>query len=279
MPYSAEISRTNPTCFLFLIDRSGSMAEPFGSNEGGGRKADGVADAINRLLQNLSVRCARETGVRDFFHVAVIGYGQSVGTAFVGGLSGKDLLPISEVAAHPARIESRTKKVSDGAGGLVDQTVKFPIWFEPEANAGTPMCAALDQAVSLLTGWVSRYPNCFPPIVIHITDGESSDGDPSSAAERVRGVASSDGSCLLFNVHLSSRPSMPILYPSDESRLPDDFSHRLFRMSSPLPPHMLVAARQDNPAIADGARGFVFNAELTSVINFLDIGTRPANLR
>ena len=30
MPYTAEISRANPTCFLFLIDQSGSMADPFG---------------------------------------------------------------------------------------------------------------------------------------------------------------------------------------------------------------------------------------------------------
>ena len=39
MPYTAEISRANPTCFLFLIDQSGSMADSFGT-EGAGRKAD-----------------------------------------------------------------------------------------------------------------------------------------------------------------------------------------------------------------------------------------------
>lgn len=38
MPYSEEISRLNPTCFIFLLDQSGSMAEPFG--ESGLRKAD-----------------------------------------------------------------------------------------------------------------------------------------------------------------------------------------------------------------------------------------------
>ena len=34
MPYSAEISRTNPSCLLFLIDRSGSMEDPFGAGDG-----------------------------------------------------------------------------------------------------------------------------------------------------------------------------------------------------------------------------------------------------
>ncbi|OAI38556.1 hypothetical protein AYO40_06585 [Planctomycetaceae bacterium SCGC AG-212-D15] len=28
MPYVAEISRTNPSCFLFLVDQSGSMTKP-----------------------------------------------------------------------------------------------------------------------------------------------------------------------------------------------------------------------------------------------------------
>ena len=57
MPYTAEISRTNPSCFLFLIDRSGSMEDKF--PDSGKAKAEGVADAINRLLQNLVIKCAK----------------------------------------------------------------------------------------------------------------------------------------------------------------------------------------------------------------------------
>ena len=42
MPYQAEISRSNPTCFLFLLDQSGSMSDPFAG--GAGRsKADELA--------------------------------------------------------------------------------------------------------------------------------------------------------------------------------------------------------------------------------------------
>ena len=51
MPYEAEISRTNPSMFLFLIDQSGSMKDKFGG--GTGNKDEKVADAINKLLQNL----------------------------------------------------------------------------------------------------------------------------------------------------------------------------------------------------------------------------------
>jgi hypothetical protein len=73
--YSAEISRANPTCFVFLIDQSRSMEDRIGG-DGAEMSKDGVvADAINRLLQELAIKCAKEEGVRDYFYVSVIGYG------------------------------------------------------------------------------------------------------------------------------------------------------------------------------------------------------------
>jgi hypothetical protein len=279
MSYSAEISRTNPSCFLFLIDRSGSMDDPLTTGEGRRTKADGVADAVNRLLQNLVIKCAKSEGVRDYYYAGVIGYGSKVDVAFSGALAGKELVAISEIADNPARVEERTKKIDDGAGGLVDQTVKFPVWFDAVARGGTPMCGALDRARTILDGWVTDHPDGFPPIVINITDGESTDGDPTGAAERLRALQGSDGNVLLFNAHISSHQASPIEFPDDESTLPDEYAKLLFRISSELPRYMQSAARGEGYAISDGARGFVFNADMVSVIRFLDIGTRPSNLR
>lgn len=278
MPYTAEISRAHPACFVFLIDQSGSMGDLFGSGEGSIRKADGVADAVNRALQNLCVRCAREEGVRNFFHLAVLGYGQGVRPAFSGALSGRELIPIKDIAENPAKVESRTKKVPDGAGGLVEQTVKFPIWFEPTVTGDTPMCAALYRATDIVKGWIDQHPNDFPPIVLNITDGESTDGDPSALATTLRSLASSDGEALLFNLHLSSQRAAPVEFPSDESRLPDDFARMLFRMSSPLPGPFLGPAREEKIPVTEGSRGFAFNADLSAVVKFLNIGTRPSGL-
>jgi hypothetical protein len=56
------------------------------------------------------IKCAKSEGVRDYFHIGVIGYGESVESAFSGPLAGKDLVSISEVANFPARIEERRKK-------------------------------------------------------------------------------------------------------------------------------------------------------------------------
>jgi hypothetical protein len=302
MAYSAEISRSNPSCFLFLIDQSGSMQDfltaaggsapdrplsgdgPAVAPASGRTKAQGVADAVNRLLQNLVIKCAKSEGVRDYYHVGVLGYGgdmsaNRVESAFSGALSGRELVAISEIANSPARIDERTKKIDDGAGGLVDQKIKFPIWFEPVANGGTPMCQAFTRAHAILQTWIGQHSASFPPIVIHITDGESTDGDPSAAAEMLKSLATNDGSCLLFNIHISSKGSAPIEFPDSDASLPDEFSRLLFGMSSSLPTYMQSMARQEGIPATESTRGFVFNADMVAVIRFLDIGTRPSNLR
>src|SRR5262245_54509379 len=188
MPYSAEISRSNPTCFVFLLDQSGSMGDPFGSGEAQQRKADFLSDVVNRTLHDLVIRCTRTEEIRDYYYVSLIGYGRqgaAVGSAFSGQLAGRTLVKISEVGEYPARLDNRTKKVPDGAGGLVEQTVRFPIWVDPVAENGTPMCTALQQAKGIVDSWLAEHQNCFPPVVLHITDGESTDGDPSQPGKAI----------------------------------------------------------------------------------------------
>ena len=281
MAYSVEISRANPTCFVFLLDQSTSMEDPIVAGGEGTpkRKADAVADALNRLLFELSLKCAKEEGVRDYFHVAVLGYGARIGSAFGGALAGRDLVPLSQVADNPLRVEERAKKVPDGAGGLVETTARFPVWVDPVASGGTPMTQALGQAAALVERWVGERPGSFPPIVINLTDGESTDGDPAEPAARLRSLATADGSVLVFNLHVSAGQAAPIVFPASEANLPDDFARLLFGMSSPLPPHMLRYASTQGIAVGEGSRGFVFNADITSVVQFLDIGTRATDLR
>jgi hypothetical protein len=273
VPYVAEISRTNPTCLLFLIDQSLSMGEPFGGAPDR-TKADGVADAVNRLLQNLALKCAKSDGIRDYFHVGVIGYGSGVHSALGGALAGRHLVPVSEFANNPLRVEQRRRKIDDGAGGLIEQTFKFPVWFEPVADGKTPMCQALTLAGQVLEEFITRAPEAYPPLAINITDGAASDADPRPAAAALRALATTDGEVLLFNAHLSSAPAVPVVFPSGTFGLGDPYARHLFKMSSELPPRLLEAAQADGFPVAAGARGFAFNADLVSVIRFLDIGTR-----
>lgn len=271
MPYSAEISRRHPGCIIFFLDQSGSMAEKFG--EGTISKASGAADAINRLLQELILKCTKEDGVRDYFDIAIIGYGSSVG--FAGPLVGQKFVKPSWLADNPLRIEERLKKEPNGAGGLVEVKVKFPVWFDPVSSADTPMCKALELGYEWLKEWVTNHSEAFPPIVFNITDGEATDGDPENIAKEIMKLSTSDGNVLMFNCHISSTKATPILFPEGEEELPsDDLAKKLFKMSSILPKPILNLAKKEGFAVKENARGFAFNADLVHLIRFLDIGTR-----
>jgi hypothetical protein len=280
MPYIAEISRSNPTCFLFLIDQSKSMLGEMGGGQGA-NKASAVADALNRLLYTLVLRCVWGQAVLDRFHAGVIGYGKQVHFALGGALAGRQMVPVSELARNPLRVEQRCSVVADGRGGQVEQIVKMPVWFEPVAHGKTPMRGAIDQAFLVLSTFLLDHPGCYPPLVINLTDGECTDGDPLEAALQLRQLSSEDGQVLLFNAHVSSSSGQSIELPASEAVLPDGFARRLFRMSSPLPPPMHNPARQAGLAVTPQTRGFVFNADLAAIIRFLDIGTRvdSKNLR
>jgi hypothetical protein len=273
MPYTAEISRSNPTCFLFLVDQSASMSKPFAGHLGKS-KAQAVADAINRLLQNLVLKCTKSEGIRDYFHVGVIGYGAKTGPAFGAALAGQQLAPISEIANKLLGLEERLIKIDDGAGGVLEQKVRFPVWFEPKAEGNTPMCQALTLAAEVVSGFLGRFPGCYPPLVINITDGMATDGMPEPIAARLRSLAGSDGNVLLFNAHLSSREAPAIEFPDTEAGLTDDYARIMFRMSSRLPARIQNAARNEGLRVNDATRGFVFNADLVCVIRFMDIGTK-----
>ena len=275
--YAAEISRTQPTALLFLIDQSGSMADVVSP---GKSKAQHVADVLNRTLATLITRCTRAEGVRDYFEIGVIGYGGSaVGNGFAGELSGSILQPVSEIEAAPLRIEERQKKQDDGAGGLVEVSVKFPVWFEARSDGGTPMCAAITRAAEELVQWCDTHPESYPPTVLHITDGASTDGDPEALAHHLQQISTADGPVLVLNLHLSNSGATPIQFPSSESMLADEYARLLFRMSSLIPEHLADVAQGKGFAINSESRGFMFNAEATQLVEFFDIGTRAAQLR
>ena len=280
MSYSAEISRQNPTCILFVVDQSGSMTDAMSGSESE-TKAAFLATAVNRNLQDLVIKCARAEGVRDYYSVGGIGYGATVGPAFSGSLAGKPLVMLSEVADNPARLEDRTRKVSDGAGGLVEENFKLPIWFDPIAENGTPMCEALGQACTVLANWLAEHPDCFPPVVLHFTDGQSTDGDPVAAMQALTYLSSSDGNVVLFNIHISSNPNArEIEFPGQSDELPDPFAQTLYACSSPLTASMRSVASEDyGMQLSDSAKAFVMNAHAWLLIAALDIGTRPSNLR
>ncbi len=280
MSNTAEISRDNPSCFLFLIDQSGSMEDEISIGSEVQQLANGVADSINMWLQELSIKCAKSEGVRDYYHVGVLGYGNDIASGFNGPLAGRDLIPISEIADNPARLDERSKKVPDGAGGIVEQSVRIPVWFEPVAEGGTPMCRAAGEAKRILEGWIDEHPDSFPPTVIHITDGESTDGNPTSRLQGLTDLSTSDGSVMLFNIHLSAKKNAePVSFSDSPDDLPDAYSKMLFETASPLTPTMRALAKEHGFETSEDSHCFVLNGDLVLLVQAIDIGTRPSNVQ
>ncbi len=282
MPYSADISRTNPACFLFLVDQSGSMTGAL-AGQPGQHKMNQAADAINRILDTLAQRCSQGMDIRDYFHVGVMGYntdrnGNPILTSVLPGTNVEQpFLLISKVVDN-AEVEERQVRESDGAGGLVEVTRQFPIWLHPRAEYGTPMLTALEAASRALATWVGEHPDSFPPIVINVSDGASSDGNPEERAQSIMSLQTNDGNVLLFNVHLSEMAAMPVSYPDGEEILPqDDYARTMFRISSVLPESSRSQAASLDLTVSENSRGYVFNADMTALVQFLDIGTRAAS--
>jgi hypothetical protein len=131
-------------------------------------------------------------------------------------------------------------------------------------------------AHGILAEWIRGHPHSFPPIVVHITDGESQDGDPIPYAEAIRKLSTSDGNVLLFNCHLSSTAADPFMFPSKPEGLPDKLARMLFEMSSVLPERFHRYAAEEGFELQAGARGMAFNANMVCLIQFLNMGTQAA---
>jgi hypothetical protein len=271
MSYQAEISRASPTAVVMVIDQSTSMSHRLRSGQS---KAAFLADVLNKTLYTLIASCSKSDGVRDYFHVGVVAYS---GDAHDGlQLDGGALHPVSRLAETPLRVETRAKKVAGADGDMMEQSVRFPIWFEPKAQGKSAMCAGLEAAMTMLRDWCAAHPASYPPTILHVTDGHPSDGNPEPIADRLKTLATDDGACLLFNLHVDVGDGEPLIFPNDERAIADRFGKALFRMSSLLPPHALESAARKGYDVRPGARGFVFNAGIEAIADFFDIGTRPA---
>ncbi len=269
-----RVTTRQPGCYIFLLDQSLSMEDPIGGSAL--KKSIALADAINRFIAELISQCEKGgPRPKHYFDVALIGYTTDdqnnaiVGSAFQGQLAtgdeliGLDIVGIDQLSEAPLG----TKE----SGG-----VAVPVWYEPVARYGTPMCRALEHAQKIASMWVSNHMDSVPPIVIHITDGESSDGNPEAAATALQAVRTHRGSTLLFNIHLSDDAAPGTLFPSTETLLSNDLARMLFRMSSVVPDFCLQMARQLGWQVNAGARGMAFNTDATALGTLLAVGTLPS---
>ena len=290
MPYNAEISRVNPGCFLFLVVQCVGMSDAM-PGQPGQTKGAVAADAVNRIVDTLSQRCSSGMDVRDYFHIGILSFSKgwifskmAVDSALAGTTPERPFLPISKVV-EAAEIEEKRVREDYGGGEIVEVTRRMPVWLRVRGKGPwDPLRGMLDLVEQPLSEWINQYPDSYPPVVVVISDGVLTDGDPQDAARRIRGMKTSDGNVLLFTIHLSSAKSDPTMFPSRAAGLPSlgegpGDSKMMFDMASVLPESIRRQATSLGFPVDEQSRGLVLNADAVALAQFLDIGTRgPSNL-
>ena len=223
--YSKKVQSSEPGLIVFLLDDSGSMGGDLpGTSD---PKHVWVSRYVGSILKELLARSAEMKGeaviVKPRFYVSFIKYGSDVET-----------WPTNQ--DEPLDIERAMTLYSAEAG--------------PEAGlglsgalGGTDTLQAFECAYEVLKAALAgeRFRNSFPPMLFHLTDGESAT-DATTMAARVRELASTDGKALVVNAYLGATTSLAYTSPSDfpgymsvSDAGPDAYSIRLFEMSSVAP--------------------------------------------
>lgn len=285
IPYTAQITRNTPTAFIFLVDHSVSMQQMttlFGEEM---TMAEAAARIVNNQINELVYRCVKLDDTRHYYDIAVVGYGEEAYSGWQGELEGRKWVTPEELKNHPytmivTRKEIRTRK------GVQVKEVEQVQWVTARHDGHwTHYHEAFDYARDLLADWMIDHheKDCYPPTVIHITDGvfnHASKEEVMQKANELKSMFTNDGNVILFNIHFTDDlDAESVACPIEKAELGGDpYAESLFEMSSLLPerynPDIARCLNDDRPGrhVAMG-----MNADATTLIKIMDIGT-PTNI-
>ncbi len=266
-------SSATPGLLIILIDQSGSMMEPYAD---GDSRTEFSTKVINRVINTIIKKNFFKDNPKNRCFISVIAYGYEVNELCSGFLD--------TLYHNPIRLENKTQKVSDGNGGLVDVSVKQPIWVEPiTENVWTNMRDGFKLAKRLVEDWISDKPECPAPVIINISDGvpyydhlpiETCITETTEVAKQIMNIHNEDGNVLIFNAEIGDGGHKIIMPSSEEEVLsagePAQF---LFEISSVIPDGYKDAAKKNELDIKHNSRGCIFNADAVDLIKLIDFGS------
>lgn len=255
--YSAEINRNNPALILFLIDCSFSMSQKYGSTKLS--KGQYLARITNDSIDQIILSCEKGDEIRAYFEIGVLGYGDKA----------EVMIPVQSIIELANSPKEMVKTTLDGI------EVEKPVWLgDPTREVDTDMKAGFKLAAQELKKWTADHKASFPPVLIHVSDGEWTTESPvATAHELQQDVFTDDGPCIVMNIHISNENSDTLTFPDRE---PAGSTHvkGLFQMSSVLPDSFLNRAKERYGNVLPGARAYIYNADPEDLTKFFDIGTR-----
>lgn len=284
MPYTAQITRNTPTAFIFLIDHSISMQNKTTLHGEEMAMAEAAARIVNAQINELVLRCIKMNDTRNYYDIAVVGYGEKAYSGWQGELEGRGFVTPEELKNHPfskifIKKEIRTRK------GVQIKEVEQVQWVSARDDGHwTHYHEAFDFAKRLLDKWMKEHHerDCYPPTVIHITDGwfnHASLETVTQKANELKAMFTNDGNVILFNIHFTgNNDATPIACPISKQELDNDYSKALFDMSSLLPERYNTDIARCLNDTRDGRHiAMGVNADALTLIKLMDIGT-PTNI-
>jgi hypothetical protein len=241
-PYQKKAERAHPALIVMLLDDSASMSSPMiGTSDSRYHLVEQYSGVIlKELLHRSTVVSGENHSVKSRYYVDVIKYGSEV--EFWTGAE----VDIGEAVKHFASAGG-----SFGLGGHL---------------SGTDAARAFQAALGRLENALKRdiFRESFPPMVFHLTDGESAT-DAEPVAQQIMNLASTDGRVLIVNAFIGGDTSLNYTdnndfpgYVSEEEVGTSPDNLRLFRMSSIMPDSIKqnLVGGGIFPAIREDARLF-----------------------
>jgi len=242
MSYEKKISRANPGLIVIVIDDSGSMADNLAGTSD--QRWKWVEHYIGIILTELLSRSTEVKGndsvIKPRYYVYVIKYGSK---PQIWGNGEMDIKAAVELFTQSGD--------SLGLGGHLGGT-----------DAQQAFTLAHDYLQKAVTD--SKFSDSFPPMVFHLTDGESHT-DASGIAQNIMQLSTSDGNTLMVNAYIGTKTSLNY-QGSDDFPGYEDVSEagqsqdniRLFNMSSNTPETIEANLKTEGifPQLRSGARLF-----------------------
>ena len=283
--YTAQITRNTPTAFIFLIDQSVSMRQTTTLYGEEMPMAEAVARIVNHQLNELVLRCIKGSETRDYYDIAIIGYGENAYSGWKGELEGRDFVKPSELKEHPYK-KITTKKETRTRKGVKVVEVEEVQWIEADATKScTRVHHAFEKAKGLLDEWMEKHheKDCYPPTIINITDGEFNGATKEyvlQQANELKSMFTNDGNVILFNIHISANKAVCVTCPASKDEVSfSSLATTMYEMSSLLPMRYSdrIADLRGDGTPNNRYTAMSINADMSTLIQLMDIGT-PTNI-
>ena len=279
--YQQSITHLHRSAIIIAIDCSVSMQSWTYLHKTRMRKMEAASLVANFAIDELLVRASRANAVRNYYDIAVVGYSGD-GVEMIIGNENDDLTDIKSLAERTPQPKCYNIIQQDTDGNMVSTPLTLHEWVEPKACGSSPMYEALIQVKKLIADWCDNphHRDCFPPLVINISDGGCSDAEYDELidiAKDIKELRTTDGSIIFINIYLSTdrdHESHSIIFPSTEEVIEDENESLLYNMSSVLPKeleHVIFEFRG-----GDGHKSykcFARNATICEAFALADIGT------